>query len=120
MRRDEMPEDNADLARLQLDFPRLQPDTVETCPIPLSEIVEYLRMESSDAEAVNESQVRFLRTALVGDHMYWIWSFRESDGADCFVTVSASPDGATCTGYEENYYQLTPEQFMLGDYYNVF
>ena len=48
------------------------------------------------------------------------WSFQESDGADCFVTVSASPDGTICTGYEENYYQLTPEQFMLGDYYNVF
>lgn len=39
---------------------------------------------------------------------------------DCFVTVSLAPDGTTCIGYEENYHRCSPEQFMLGDYHEVF
>lgn len=117
---EEMPEDNAELASIAIEFPRLQPDSAESCPVSLADVVAYLRLESPDYESVQANQLRFLRTALVADHRYWIWSFRESDGTECFVTVSESPDGTTCTGYEEDYYGLTPEQFMLGDYHNVF
>ena len=116
----EMPEDNAELANIEIEFPRLQPNKPDSCPVAPDDVVEYLRMESADAESVEASQLHFMRTALVADHRYWIWSFRESDGSDCFVTVSVSPDGTTCTGYEENYYGLSPEQFMLGDYHQVF
>jgi hypothetical protein len=115
-----MPDDNAELANVEIQFQRLQPDTPDSCPVPLDDVVAYLRLESPDYESVEASQLTFLRTALLADHRYWIWSFQESDGSDCFVTVSQSPDGTTCTGYEENYYGLTPEQFMLGDYHQVF
>jgi hypothetical protein len=117
---DEMPEDNADLANIEVEFPHLQPNTPESCPVPLRDVLEYLRAESPDAESVEASQLQFLRTALVADQQYWIWAFRESDGSDCFVTVSLSPGGTACTGYEENYYNLNPEQFMLGDFHQVF
>jgi len=117
---DHMPEDNSELAKVNVDFPRLDPDTAESCPTPLDDIVEYLRMESTDGDAVDASQLTFRRTAQVADRRYWIWSFRESDGSNCYVTVSVGPDGDDSIGYEEDYYGLTPEQFMLGDYHQVF
>ncbi len=117
---EEMPADNADLANLDIRFPCLQPDTADTCPVSLDDLISYLRRESSDYESVTTSQLQFLRTAQVADHRYWIWSFRESDGSDCFATASQAPDGTTCLGYDENHYGLTPEQFMLGDYHQVF
>lgn len=117
---DQMPEDNAELAHMEIEFPQLQHNTSESCPISLDEIVEYLRAESLDGDSVTTDQLQFLRTALVADYRYWIWSFRESDNMDCYVTVSISSDGITCTGYEVNYYNLTPEQFMLGDFHQVF
>jgi hypothetical protein len=115
-----MPEDNADLASFAVEFEQLDPNTAETCPISLEDIVDYLRCESPDGDAVQTSELDFLRTALVADHRYWIWSFRESDGSDCFVTVALSPDGTRCIGYDENDHGLTPEQFMLGEYHQVF
>jgi hypothetical protein len=50
------------------------------------------------------------------DDLPEIWAFTESDGAQCYVTVSHSPDGRTVTGLGENYYELSPEQYMLGEY----
>ena len=117
---EEMPADNAELANVEVQFPRLHPDTADSCPVSLNDVVSYLRLESPDYESVEANQLQFLRTAQVADQRYWIWSFRESDGSDCFVTVSQSRDGTTCTGYDQNYYGLTPEQFMLGDYHHAF
>jgi hypothetical protein len=115
-----MPHDNAELANVEIEFPRLQPNTTEACPASIEEILEYLRMESPDGESVQANQLRFLRTALVERHRYWIWSFHEADGRACYLTVSLSPDRARCIGYEENYYGLTPDQYLLGDFHNVF
>lgn len=117
---EDMPDDNKDLARVRVEFPALTPDTPESCPVPLVDIVEYLRLESPDGENVHAEQLQFLRTANVADHRYWIWSFQETDGSACYATVSEAPDGSTCIAYEENYYGLTPEQYILGDYHQVF
>ena len=117
---DEMPADNAELVNIDIDLPRLQPDSADSCPVPLEDLVAYLRLESPDYESVQASQLLFLRTALVADHRYWIWSFQESDGTECFATVSAAPDGTACRGYDDNSYGLTPEQFMLGTFHQVF
>jgi hypothetical protein len=117
---EEMPDDNAQLASVAVEFPVLQPNTVESCPVPLSDIVEYLRLESPDGDAVHSGQLSFLRTARVAEQRYWIWAFQEADGSDCYITVAISPEGLSCIGYEENTLGLTPEQFMLGDYHGVF
>ena len=117
---EQMPTDNADLANIDIDFPHLQPNDQNSCPVSLDYIVNYLRLESPDGESVQPSQLKFLRTALVSDRRYWIWFFLESDGSRCYVTVSESSDGSTSTGYEQDYYRLTPEQYLLGDYHQVF
>ena len=115
-----MPEDNLDLATLDVSFPPLEDNSEESCPEAISRIVDYLRVESTDFEHVVADQLTFLRTAQVAEKKYWIWSFLESDGTICFATVSQDEDGSTCMGYEENYGEWTPEQYMLGDYHKVF
>jgi hypothetical protein len=117
---EEMPEDNAGLANVEIEFRCLEADTAESCPVPLDEIIDYLRLESSDLDAVHADQLRFVRTAQVAEQSYWIWAFRESDGSDCYVTVAVSPDGSASLAYAENYYGLSPEQHMLGDYHGMF
>lgn len=115
-----MPEDNAKLASIAIAFPRLEPDTASSCPIPMDDVLEYLRVESPDGDAVQVKQLRFLRTAQVAEQRYWIWAFQEADGTDCYVTVSVSPGGESCVGYDANHYGLSPDQFLLGDYHEVF
>lgn len=75
-------------------------------------ILRYLRAEAAPEEPT-AGDLRFLRTARVLNRDYWIWEFIESNGAQCYVTVSHSDDGRTTTGYDENYDHLTPEQYML-------
>ena len=117
---EEMPNDNAKLVDLIIDFPVLQPNTAESCPIVLADIVDYLRAESPDGEMIQAAQLYFLRTAQVVEKRYWIWSFQESDGSACYVTATVASDGSASIGYEENHYGLSPEQFILGDYHRVF
>lgn len=117
---EQMPEDNADLARVEVSFPYLAENTAETCPVPIEDILEYLAAEAVDGEDLAAEDLEFLRTARVAEWDYWIWRFTESDGSEAYVTVSRRPDGQTCVGYDENYYGLSPEQFMLGDYHGVF
>lgn len=120
IRPEDMPEDNADLAKIDVSFPSLDPDSPSHCPASIDEILAYLRVESPDGDSVNEDQLHFIRTADVYETHYWIWSFVERDGSKCFVTVARRPDDQLIIGYEEDYYGLTPEQFMLGDYHQVF
>ncbi len=117
---EEMPEDTAELAKLVVEFPRLGVDTPGSCSVSMTEILAYLHLESPDGDEIEEQDLVFLRTAQVAEKAYWIWKFAESDGVECYVTVLSTSQGETCIGYEENHYDLTPEQYMLGDYYNVF
>lgn len=117
---EQLPENNADLTVISVEFPYLNPKEAKSCPVSLAEVLEYLRLESPDGDTLNDNILKFCRTALVSGQHYWIWEFQEFDGNQCYVTVSKLPDNTTRIGYDENRYDLTPEQFMLGDYYNVF
>ncbi len=114
---EDMPEDNADIAKIEIDFPRLANNTAESCPSPMREITEYLHRE---AETVTADELEFIRTAQVEEHCYWIWRFPDEGGDECYVTVWTRPDGTECIGYDFNHYGLTPEQFILGDYHEVY
>lgn len=46
--RDSLPEDAADWNTIEVDFPRLERDTMESCPLDLEELVDYVRKESAD------------------------------------------------------------------------
>lgn len=116
---EEVPEDNAELASVDVDFARLPDDSAASCPVPISEVLRYLADEVP--AALSEADLTFRRTAVVEGTRYWVWSFTEPDGGSAaYVTVSMSPAGATTLGYEDDYYGLSPEQYVLGDYHNVF
>jgi hypothetical protein len=115
-----MPDDNADLAAVTVDFDRLSDDTATSCPVSVDELLEYLAMEVPDGGSLEESNLTFLRTADVEGTQYWIWSFAEPEGDRAYATVSVSPDRSTTVGYDADYYGLSPEQFILGDYHEVF
>lgn len=118
---DEMPKDNADLATVEIDFPRLKNDSPDGCPVSVSEILEYLALEVPDGDQLTADDLEFVRTAKVAERDYWIWRFNEPDGDDAYATVYLSRKWfETCTGYDTNYYKLTPEQYILGDYHDCF
>lgn len=117
----EMPHENADLARIEIDFPWLAPDSAASCPVSSQQVLEYLSMEVPGGERLRWEDLKFLRTARVAAVRYWIWSFNEpADSSPAYVTVSVDDQGSTVVGYESDYYGLTPEQYLLGDYHNVF
>jgi hypothetical protein len=117
---DRMPEDNADLARTVVSFPYLPQNLAETCPVLMDEILDYLALEAPDGDVLEAEDLQFLRTARVVEYDYWIWRFTESDGSEAYVAVSRRSDGQTCVVYDTNYYGLSAEQFMLGNYHGVF
>ena len=94
------------------DLPRLDPDSADACPASMASVLRYLHDEAAPEEPTVHD-LRFLRTARVSGLESWIWEFLESDGAQCFVTVSRPDGGRVTIGYDENYDGLTPEQFML-------
>lgn len=118
---DEMPDDNADLADVNVTFPRLVRDSPESCPTSMKQILGYLAREVPGGRSLSGADLEFLRTADVEGTAYWIWRFSEPTGGDeAFVVTSVKPDGTVTITYDTNHYDLSPEQFILGDYYNVF
>lgn len=118
---EEMPDDNAELANIRVEFDSLSPDSPAGCPVPFAKVLAYLADEVPDGEALTTDDVIFVRTARVVTTDYWVWRFREPgpNGDDAYATVSRSGKAVT-VGYGANYYGLTPEQFVVGDYHRVF
>lgn len=116
-----MPDDNAALANVQVEFPALRDDSADSSPTSVPALLDYLADEVPDGDRLTERDLTFVRTAQVADAEYWLWRFREPgpDGEDAFVTVSRR-GGQVCVGYGTDYYGLTPEQYILGDYHEVF
>ena len=123
---EEMPQDNRELAQIEIDFPRLKPDSAERCPVPVEEILEYLKLECPGGEELRNEDMKFCRTALVEGFKYWIWSFYEPDGGrPAYATVAKYArwlifNRTTIIGYETNDYGLSPEQYILGNYHRCF
>lgn len=113
---EEMPEDNKDLAKVEVAFPRLREDSAESCPVPMLDVVEYLALEGED---VSKAELVFLRTAQVAESRFWIWRFADAEGRECYATVETR-GRSSIISYDTNWYGLSPEQFMLGEYHGVF
>ena len=84
----------------------------------MADILDYLQLEA-DPDAPAESDLKFIRTALVelgaSWMAFWIWRFVDSDENECFVTVSyREAEREITVGYEVNWDGLTAEQYMFG------
>ena len=114
--RDKLPEDAADWADIAIALPRLTRDAPGSCPCSPDEIFAYVQKESADLEDADRSRLVFVRTALVADAQYWLWSYTEADGENLFVTCRLDSDGTTVGLASPN--GLGPEQFILAEYYD--
>lgn len=118
-RRDELPEDLDKLRDVPVELPRLPDDSADSCPVPMTEILEYLSYEApggthSGSAEVIEFQLEFVRTALIEQARYWIWRFTDSDGRESYVTAGIDGGGQEMISYDETF-GLSPEQRMLAE-----
>lgn len=104
------------VAGLSIDYPALPMDTPSSCPLPVQAVSEYL---SSAGEETCSSNLKFLRSALVDTHKYWIWRFDDQGGDECFAVVVVEPDETVSIGYLYNWFDLTPEQLIYGDFHGI-
>jgi len=115
----DLPDNPEEFAGLDVSFERLADDRAESCPIPASDILRYLEMELATEELPPEA-LRFIRTARVREKEYWVWELDEEyEDEDHYVIVWREPNGTTCTGYCENWWGLSLEQFLLAKYCKV-
>ena len=123
--KDQLPEDPADWRDFEVSLPRLDPDTAESCPVALSEVIEYVGLESAEGDDADSGRLSFLRTAQVADQKCWLWSYIEADGELCYVTYWVSPsDGGTlgladAKADPDSDRPQSPEQFLLAEYYDL-
>jgi hypothetical protein len=98
-----MPDNNADLALVEVEFQRLADDSAASCPVPLDDLLRHLADEVPGGEALTADALSFVRTALDADTRYWLWRFNEPDGGiprmprcRCCRSVN-TPSGTTTT-----------------------
>jgi hypothetical protein len=121
--RESFPSSLEDLYKINVSFPNAEGDSESTCPVSMKDILEYLDLEApggknAGGEMIIEFELNFLRTALVNETKYWIWSFLDEDDTECYVTVSLPPSGPACLGYNDSF-GLTPEQYIIADYFDI-
>ncbi len=117
IQRKDLPDDPVEWNSIAVSFGRLAEDTPESCPCPVDEVFAHVLTESGDADQANRDRLAFLRTARVGECDFWIWVYTEQDGEDVFVTYQLNSDGSSVLGLASPN-GLSPEQFMLAEYYD--
>lgn len=104
-----------DLAGIEIDFPTL-PRALAECPITCQELSAYL-----DDEVIQDgpvTQLQLVRTALAFGDRYWIWECVEpASGCRAYATVSAGI--SIEIGFDVNWEDLSPEQFIVGVHHQV-
>ena len=116
--KDSLPEDPAEWKDVQVSFPRLAQDSSASCPIPVTEVMDYVRVESADLDDAKDESLQFIRTAQVEGSRYWLWSYTESDGEVCYVFFRVSADGDTFLSLSSTG-GLSPELYLLADFYEL-
>lgn len=100
-------------------LPYLTPNSPQSCPVPMGEVLAFLQRETLAGESLCASDLEFVRTALVVERRYWLWRFVDEDEGECFVTASVGPNGETEIGYDDNFFNYTPEEYIISDYLGV-
>jgi hypothetical protein len=115
--RSELPEDASEWQSIRIHFERLSDDSPLSCPASEGEVFEYVEAESGDSVAADRARLKFIRTATVAEAKYWMWSYCEADGQLMYVVCRSNPDGTGVLGLSEPN-GLSPEQYLLADYYD--
>ena len=112
---DAMPTSTLALAELDITLPRLDELTEADSPVTTADLLNYL------IETLNETtgQLRFVQTAKIKTKCYWLWQY-ETDKKSYYATVCQRANGDVSIGFEQNYGNWTPDQYLIGDYHDFF
>ena len=83
-----------------------------TCPVSIDEIQDYIKIEDNLTRKV---KLHFIRTACLNGIVFWLWKYRVGR-VSSYLSVIREPDGRVILGNEDTY-DLTPEQFLVCEYY---
>ena len=111
-----IPDDTADLANLDIQLPSVSSDDVSDPSEIEPYLLDYLKREGFPPDNRN---LNFIKIAKIKDTIYWIWRF-DSDGESCYATATQKPDGTTGIGCEADFWNLTPDQYIFGDFHECF
>jgi hypothetical protein len=114
---DDMPDDNEDIAKFNIAFPLLDEIQTKRYREFVEPLIDYLHDEE---ETIESDDLNFIKAVQVKDRKYWIWEFRDQDDDLCYVVASEDSYGTLRLCYDQNWYNLSPDQFIIGDYHNVF
>lgn len=122
---DDMPENNEELANIKIDFPHLDEEQNSRNKSFEDELLQYLDMEG---ENTSKKDLKFLRSGKIIETkliflkdvtLFWIWEFKDDSENKCYAEI-LKKNGQLSYGYKQDFYKLTPEQYILGSYHNVF
>ena len=105
-----------DVRSVQVSLQRLDPDSPNECPVPLNDIVEHV--ETEEMELKQPPALKFLRTALIAQTRYWIWTYTDNDGNANYAVAALWPNGQTLT-HCDGTFDMTPEQYLLASHFDI-
>lgn len=99
-------------------LPYLDQDSPASCPVRAPELRSHLAAVMGEAgeRALN---VRFVRTARIGEMKYWLWSVRSRAGHS-YATVLVEPDGSAWIRHHTEAGPRAPEDLLIEDYRSAF
>jgi hypothetical protein len=106
-----------DVRTIQVSLPRLDPDTEDSCPVPLSEVTEHVTSEFDDGTSIS-LPLRFLRTAKIGKTAYWIWTFHDPRRGNGYAVVALWDGDRMLTDCDDSF-DMTPEQFIVALHFQI-
>ncbi len=74
-------------------------------------------MESGDLDDADPARLVFVRTAQVGERRCWLWTYTESCGDVEYVLFQSGRRGTELLGLVGTN-GLSPEQYLLAEYYD--
>jgi hypothetical protein len=111
-----------DVRNIDVRLERLDPDTEDSCPVPMSEILEHVEIEAPGESGSSVSgtvgPLRFARTARIGETRFWMWTFQNGRGEPSYAHVEAWPDGTTIIDCDDTF-NMTIDQYLMASYFRL-
>ncbi|MFN9710397.1 MAG: hypothetical protein ACK55K_03195 [Bacteroidota bacterium] len=104
------------LSVMNMDFPTIDDNTVKSCPVSESKLMEEI--EGVDGEY---EPLQFVRSAMIDTDKYWVWQYKNITGNDWSWYITVKQDDKNKITIERHLMQSgerkTPEKLLLEYHY---
>ena len=115
-----MADRDVDFRQIVDSLPYLAPDSPQECPVAIDEVLARVRPETIRDESLQAGDLEFVRTARLVERRYWLWRFYDEGEIEWFVSVSVGPNDQAEIGFDDNFVEYSPEEYIVSDYLGVF